>query len=53
VQPIIPNKLKYDKKVAVIYNPNSGKKRNVKRLIEKRLSESGISFEFLESEKPF
>jgi hypothetical protein len=45
--------VKYDKKIAIIYNPNSGKKRNMRPLIEHRLSEAKIGFEFLESKKHF
>jgi diacylglycerol kinase family enzyme len=32
-----------------VYNPNSGKRRNVKGMIEHRLKEANIPFEFLES----
>jgi diacylglycerol kinase (ATP) len=39
----------YIKPIAIIYNPNSGKKRNIRPLIEHRLTEANIQFEFLPS----
>ena len=43
----------YNKKIAIIYNPASGKKKRVRPLIEKRLDEAGIPYEFLESKNYF
>ena len=45
--------IKYDKPVAIIYNPNSGKKRDVKQVITDRLNMANIPHEFLESKKAF
>jgi len=33
VDVIEPSKVVYDKPIAIIYNPNSGKKRNIKGII--------------------
>lgn len=41
----------YSKKLAIIYNPRAGKRKNIKDLIEKRLGAASIKFEILESMK--
>lgn len=46
-------KILYDKPIAIIYNPNSGKKRNVRQIIAERLDLAGVPYEFLESKKAF
>lgn len=50
---IKPGKVVYSKKIGIIYNPFSGKKRNLRPLIEHRLKKAGIEYEFLESKKYF
>ena len=42
-------KITYAKKLAIIYNPVSGKKNSIKEKIVKRLQENKIEFEFLET----
>ena len=42
-----------EKPVAIIYNPASGKKTNLRPLIEKRLTNENVPFEFLNTEKAF
>ena len=42
-------KIKYAKKIAIIYNPEAGKKKSIKDKISKRLQENGIQFEFIET----
>ena len=39
--------------MAIVYNPNAGKKRQVKSMIEYRLKEANIPYEFLETKKKF
>lgn len=47
------SKIIYTKPIAIVYNPNSGKRRNIKRIISERLEAEKIQFEFLESKKVF
>jgi diacylglycerol kinase (ATP) len=42
-------KIKYAKKLAIIYNPEAGKKNSIKDKISKRLVENNIEFEFIET----
>jgi len=42
-------KIKYEKKIAIIYNPKAGRKNSIKEKICKRLTENKIEFEFLET----
>lgn len=41
--------MKYDKKVLIIYNPNSGRRLNVRVQISKELDKQGIPYEFYET----
>jgi hypothetical protein len=50
---IVPGRVVYAKKIAIIYNSNSGKKRNIRGLIEHRLHSAEIEYEFLESRRYF
>ena len=34
---IEPRRVNYDKPIAIVYNPNSGKKRNIRGIIEETL----------------
>jgi diacylglycerol kinase (ATP) len=45
--------MNFVKPIAIIYNPNSGKKSDVRQLIQKRLDIAGIKCEFLLSTRPF
>jgi len=45
--------LKYDKPIALIYNPNSGTKNNIRPTIAKRLTMEGIDHEFIATQKEF
>ena len=49
IELIEPRKIIYSKPIAIIYNPNSGKKRNLKPLIIKRFKAALIPYEFLET----
>ena len=42
-------KVKYEKKALVIYNPNSGRRLNVRVQISKELDKQGIPYEFYET----
>jgi len=42
-------KIKYSKKLAIIYNPAAGKKNTIKDKIRKKLIANNIEFEFLET----
>jgi diacylglycerol kinase (ATP) len=42
IEPIVPVQYVYMKPLAIIYNPNSGKKRNIKGMIEHRLTQANI-----------
>jgi diacylglycerol kinase (ATP) len=46
-------KVAYNKPIAIIYNPNSGKKINLIPIIEQRLKAEGIPYELLATEKFF
>jgi hypothetical protein len=35
-------KMKYEKKLAIVYNPAAGKKKSIKNKISKRLKENNI-----------
>ena len=50
---IEPQRILYTKPIAIIYNPNSGKKRNIKSVIQARLDLANIHHEFLESRRVF
>ena len=45
--------IQFTKPLAIIYNPNSGKKQDIKSIIKKRLDLAGIPYELLESTKYF
>ena len=49
IELIEPRKIIYSKPIAIIYNPNSGKKRNLRPLIIKRFKAALIPYEFLET----
>ena len=51
IESIKVRKVNYTKPLALIYNPNSGKKINVRPKIEQRLKKEGISFEFIPTKK--
>ena len=51
VQVIKPLRVAYTKPVAIIYNPNSGRRRNIKGLIIQKLTAAKIPYEILESRK--
>ena len=54
MQPVAPDRLVYTSKpLAIILNPQSGKKRDLRPLISARLEKAGILFEFLLSTKYF
>ena len=46
---MIPNKIKYDKKVLIVYNPGSGKKTNVRDKITQAFTENKIESELYET----
>ena len=48
-----PQKISFDKPVAIIINPNSGKKREVRPLISAHFKQAGLSFTYFESTRPF
>jgi len=52
-EPLKVRRTNYDRPIGIIYNPNSGKKRDLRPLIEKRLSEHNIAYELLQTEKSF
>ena len=43
--------VKYEKKVLIIYNPNSGRKIDQRTFISDKLSEHGIKYEIINTEK--
>lgn len=45
------HKVQYDKPIALIYNPNSGTKKNIRPVIAKRLTAEGIAHEFIPTAK--
>ena len=46
IEPIKVRRLNYKKApLAIIYNPNSGNRRNLLPMIEKRLQKEGINYE--------
>jgi len=45
--------VKFSKPIAIVYNPNSGKKTNIKQFITTRLQKAGLQFEFLMTQKAF
>ena len=47
------HKVQYDKPIALIYNPNSGTKKNIRPVIAKRLTAEGIPHEFIPTAKQF
>jgi diacylglycerol kinase family enzyme len=53
VKPLTPVKITFDKPVAIIINPNSGKKRDFRALISSRLTQSRIAFTYFESTRAF
>jgi len=52
-EPLQVRRTNYERPIGIIYNPNSGKKRDLRPLIEKRLSEHNIAYELLATEKSF
>ena len=46
---IEPQKLVYSKPIAIVYNPNSGKKRNLRPVIMQRFDAAKIPYDFIES----
>ena len=53
VELISHDKIQYDKPIAIIYNPASGRKINIKGIISSRLDNEQLPYEFLESTKYF
>lgn len=53
VELITVKKILYAKKIAIIYNPNSGKKVNIKQVVSKKLDAAKILHEFLPSQRYF
>jgi hypothetical protein len=51
VKPITVRKIIYDKGVAIVYNPSSGKRKDIRPYIEKRLNEANIKMKFFETER--
>lgn len=49
IQLVKKETIKFKKPLAIIFNPFSGKKRDVRPVIQKRLEMEKISFEFIES----
>ena len=45
-------KMAYEKPVLIIYNPNSGTKRNIRQVLQDGLTEAKIPFEFYETTGP-
>ena len=43
--------MSYKKPIAIIYNPNSGKKRPVRQKIEDRLQAAGVPYEMMPTQK--
>ena len=43
----------YTKPIAIVYNPNSGKKRNIRGIIQKTLDSNSIQYQFFESKRVF
>ena len=41
----------YEKPIAIVYNPNSGKKTNIRPAIVKKLEEANVPYEFIETKK--
>ena len=52
-EPLKARRVIYKRPIGIILNPNSGKKRDLKPLIEKRLSEHGIPYEVIPTSKVF
>ena len=50
---IKPLRVTYTKPLAIIYNPNAGRKHNIKALIIQKLSSAKIPYEILESRRQF
>lgn len=48
-----PEKHAFTKPIAIIFNPNSGKKRDIRGLISARLKSAGLDFTFFESTRAF
>ena len=46
---IFPNKITYDKKVFIVYNPNSGRKINIREKLDISLKKIKIEFEIYET----
>ena len=44
-------KINFTKPVAVIFNPASGKKKDIRPLIEKKFKENNIKVEFFETQR--
>jgi sphingosine kinase len=53
IEPLPRMKVEYTKPIAIIYNPNSGKKIDIRAHIRRRLDEANIKYEFLESKVAF
>ena len=41
----------YENPIAIVYNPNSGKKTNIRPAIVKKLEEANVPYEFIETKK--
>ena len=52
-EPLKARRVNYTKPIAIIYNPNSGKKRDLKPLIEERLSAHNIPYVLIPTQKKF
>jgi diacylglycerol kinase family enzyme len=51
IQLVTKETINFKKPLAIIINPFSGKKRDIRPVIQKRLDMEKISFEFIESTK--
>ncbi len=50
---IKPGRVEFKKPVAIVYNPNSGWKKDLRSQIKEKLDLAGIQYEFLETQKVF
>jgi diacylglycerol kinase family enzyme len=53
IEPITLRNINYDKPICIIYNPNSGRRKNIILRIKDRLNSEDIPFKLLMTEKPF
>lgn len=51
MEPLSSERIVYTKPLAIVINPNSGKKRDLRKVISQRLDEASVPHEFLVSTK--